>query len=288
MEFREPFTPPSAYETNYDLAAERAEAEEWLRLVFSLPEDTDFNDMSVLQADPRFARGTEVWNLGLYNQARIEFESLRTAYASDPLNSYKLANYFIDIGLYRSGIIAARQVLTLAGYDDAGTFRAPTYYNRLRFGLFFPELVFPAAEAYDFHPLFIYSVIRQESLFEGFVTSTAGARGLMQIIPSTGESIYNRSGWPSGYTVEDLYRPQISVTYGADYLAAQRNAFGGDLLTALAAYNGGPGNASAWRELAAGDMDLFVEVVRFSETRLYLRSIYELFTIYRNLYGVTP
>ncbi|MFC1936167.1 transglycosylase SLT domain-containing protein [Chloroflexota bacterium] len=288
LEFRLPFTPPASYNTAFNLEAERSEAETWLRLAFSLPEDTDFNDLASLQADPRFARGTEMWRLGLYNQARVEFESLRVDLLQDPVNTYRLASYLIDLGMYRSGIIAARQVLTLAGYDDAGTFRAPIYFNRLRFGFYYPEIVFPAADAYAFHPLFLYSVLRQESLFEGFVTSTAGARGLMQIIPSTGESIFIQNGWPPNYTTEDLYRPLISITYGADYLASQRDSLGGELYVALAAYNGGPGNAAAWRNLAGGDLDLFAEVVRFSETRRYIRSIYEQYTIYRNLYGVAP
>ncbi|HKJ28532.1 MAG TPA: hypothetical protein VJ965_12890, partial [Anaerolineales bacterium] len=61
--------------------------------------------------------------------------------------------------------------------------------------------------------------------------------------------------------------------------------FNGEIAAALAAYNGGPGNAAKWLTQANGDMDLFVEVIRFSETRNYIRYIYELYTIYENLYG---
>jgi len=57
---------------------------------------------------------------------------------------------------------------------------------------------------------------------------------------------------------------------------------------ALAAYNGGPGNAAIWKELAGDDPDLFLEVIRFEETRSYIKGIYEIFTIYRNLYDRTP
>jgi soluble lytic murein transglycosylase len=158
----------------------------------------------------------------------------------------------------------------------------------VRFGTFYIEIVQPVAEAYDFHPLFLWSVMRQESLFEGFIRSSAGARGLMQVIPSTGQAIYEQAGWPDNYSAEDLYRPKVSITYGADYLADQRTAFDGDLLTALAAYNGGPGNAFQWSELAQGDPDLFVEVIRFEETRNYLRGITEIFSIYREIYDRTP
>jgi soluble lytic murein transglycosylase len=286
LEGRAPFTPPDSYTFNYNVATARAEADAWMKETFPLLAAENLSDYTPLLSDPRLIRGTELWNLGQLEAARREFESYRLDIVGDPANTYRLANYLIEeIGLYRSGIIATWQVLNLAGYDDAGTFTAPKYFNYLRFGAYYSDIVIPVAQAYDFHPMFMYSVIRQESLFEGFVTSTAGARGLMQIIPATGDSIYRSNGWPVGYTSEDLYRPKVNVTFGGDYLDTQRSSFGGDYYLALAAYNGGPGNASTWSSLAEGDQDLLVEVIRFSETRNYIRSIYELFTIYRELYA---
>jgi soluble lytic murein transglycosylase len=284
LEGRAPFSPPDAYTFNYNVATARAEAEAWVKETFPLLAGENLSDYTPLLSDPRLIRGTELWNLGQLEAARREFESYRLDILDDPANTYRLANYLIEIGLYRSGIIAARQVLNLAGFDDAGTFTAPKYFNYLRFGEYYPEIVLPVAQAYDFHPMFLYSVIRQESLFEGFVTSTAGARGLMQIMPATGDGIFRDNGWPVGYTSEDLYRPKVNVTFGGDYLDTQRRYFDGNLYLALAAYNGGPGNATNWSALAEGDQDLLVEVIRFSETRNYIRSIYELFTIYRELY----
>ena len=72
---------------------------------------------------------------------------------------------------------------------------------------------------------------------------------------------------------------------GSAYLARQRDAFDGRIFAALAAYNGGPGNAAVWLDLAGQDDDLLAEVVRYSETRTYLRRIYELYAIYRGVYG---
>jgi soluble lytic murein transglycosylase len=284
LEGRAPFTPPDRYTFNYNAATAQAEAEAWMKETFPILSGENLSDYTPMLSDPRLIRGTELWNLGQLEAARREFESYRLAIVDDPGNTYRLANYLIELGLYRSGIIAARQVLNLAGYDDAGTFNAPKYFNYLRFGTYYSDLVIPVAQAYDFHPMFVFSVIRQESLFEGFVTSTAGARGLMQIIPATGDQIYRKNGWPVGYTSEDLYRPKVNVTFGGDYLDTQHSNFGGDYYLALAAYNGGPGNASTWNSLANGDQDLLVEVIRFGETRNYIRSIYELFTIYRELY----
>jgi soluble lytic murein transglycosylase len=241
-----------------------------------------------LESDPRFQRGNELWRLGLYNEARLEFEDLREAESEDPANSYRLANHLIEIGLYRSGILAARQVLTLADMDDAETLSAPIYFNHIRFGTYFRDLVIQACQTYDFHPLFLFSLIRQESLFEGFVRSSADARGLMQIIPSTGQEVASNAGWPPDYTSEDLYRPLVSINLGADYLDRQRAFLDGDIYAALAAYNGGPGNALTWQRLVPPDPDLYLEVIRFEETRLYIRRIYEIFNIYRQIYNRTP
>jgi soluble lytic murein transglycosylase len=146
-------------------------------------------------------------------------------------------------------------------------------------------LIRPAARQNGFDPLFLFSVVRQESLFEGFVSSTAGARGLMQIVPSTGAGIARALGWPINYDADQLYRPNVSIAYGAYYLASQLNSVGGDLYAALAAYNGGVGNALDWKQLGQGDPDLFLESVRFEESRNYIRSIYEIYAIYRRLYG---
>lgn len=283
-----PFTPPQVYDLSFDPLVERAQAENWMRTTFNLPETVNLSDLDTLVNDPRMVRGTELWELGLLEEARLEFEDLRNSVVDDPVNSYRLANYFAEIGLYRSSIWAARQVLTLAGMDDAGTMNAPIYFNRLRFGTYFSELIVPVAQEYGIHPLFLYSLIRQESAFEGFVRSSAGARGLMQIIPTTGQEIANELGWPNNYSDDDLYRPMVSIRLGTDYLDKWRAHLGGDYYAALAAYNGGPGNAIAWQELAQDDPDLFLEVVRFAETKEYIRSISEIFNIYRRIYNRTP
>jgi soluble lytic murein transglycosylase len=285
---RGPFTPPRLFDLGLDPRAEKAEAEAWMRTVFGIAQGIDLSTPGPLLEDGRLQRGTELWRLGLYNEARSEFENLRTSVEEDPANSYRLATYFADLGLYRSSILAARRVLTLAGMDDANTMQAPKYFNRLRFGTYFSELVLPQAEAYDLHPFLMFSVIRQESFFEGFAVSGAGARGLMQFMPATGQERASRLGWPANYTDSDLYRPIVSIRFGADYLNFTRSYLDDDLHGALAAYNAGPGNAREWKNLAGDDPDLFYEIIRFEETRTYVRSIYEVFSIYRRLYDRSP
>ena len=284
----QPFTAPRDYDLSFDLEAERAEAEDWMRTIFDLPAETDLSEPGSLAQEPRFQRGNELWRLGLYNDARAEFEDLRMSVEDDPADTYRLANHLIDLGLYRSGILAVRRVLTLAGMDDAETMSAPIFFNHVRFGPYFRELIIPVSQEYNFHPLFLFSVMRQESLFEGFVRSAAGARGLMQIVPNTGQELATNADWPPDYTAEDLYRPQVSIKLGVDYLNRQRGFFAGDLYAMLAAYNGGPGNAIIWKGLVPPDPDLFLEAIRFEETRNYIKRIYEIFNIYKRLYDRTP
>ncbi len=284
----EPFSPPESFDLGYDLQAERAQAEEWLKSTFEIPADTNLSTPGPLLSDPRWVRGTELSELGLYEEARTEFEDLRLSLQDDPANSYRLANHLVNLGLYRSAIFAARQVLNNAGMSDADTMSAPAYFNHIRFGTYFADLIIPAAQQYGLHPLLLFSLVRQESAFEGFVRSSAGARGLMQIIPSTGQEVATNLDWPPNYVDEDLYRPMVSIVLGVDYLQKWQEHFHGNLYAALAAYNGGPGNAMEWLELAGNDPDLFLELIRFEETREYIRSIYEIFSIYRRIYNRTP
>jgi soluble lytic murein transglycosylase len=280
------FETPTLVNLTPDLAKERKDAEAWMRVTFNFPPETDLSGPDTLATDARFIRGTELWEMGLYDEARLEFESLRESVSIRPGDSFRLGNHLLGIGLYRSAIFAMRQVLTLAGQESqSASLTAPPYFNHIRYGLYYHDLIINEAQTYGLDPLFMFSVIRQESLFEGFVKSTAGAHGLMQVIPATGGQIASELNWPPGYESDDLYRPNVSVRFGAYYLNKNRTLLDGNLFATLAAYNGGPGNALAWNELAGNDPDLLVEVIRFEETRNYLRAIYEIYGIYRTIYS---
>lgn len=287
LQGREPFTPPQDYDIGIDVMVEKEEAQSWIRETFSIPPETNLDSLGLLAEDIRIVRGTEFWELDLYDEARAEFEALRKEVSFDPVSSYRLANYYLELGLYRPAIFASRQVLDTVGMDDAETMNAPVYFNHIRFGTYYSDLVIPAAQDNGFHPLLVFSVIRQESLFEGFVRSTAGARGLMQIIPSTGAEQADEEDWPPDYSAEDLYRPIVSVKLGTAYLSFLRNYFDGDMYATLAGYNAGPGNTAIWLEEAGGDPDLFLEIIRLTETSTYIKNISEIFAIYRRIYSRT-
>jgi soluble lytic murein transglycosylase len=232
--------------------------------------------------DPRLRRGQLLLRMGHFNEAREQLEALREATVDDALTQYQLALLFRDMGLYRSSIIAAATVWRHSPSFDVTTL--PRFLGCLIYPTYFSDLVASNAARFDLHPLVIYALLRQESLFEGFATSYAAAHGLMQVIPSTGASIAAALGWPPDYETPDLYRPMVSVRFGIWYLAQQRDRFDGNLYAAMAGYNGGPDNAARWLEAANGDTDLFVELIGFRETRTYVRRITEHFAKYRWLY----
>ena len=282
---RAPFESLGVYQFEEDRQAARLEAEAWLRQVFTVDGPEPLTELEpAWLADPRVVRGQAFWRLGLYVEAKAEFEAVRQEMAGDAEATYRLIHHLLDLGHYQPAIFAARHILDLAGLDDAGTLEAPRYFNLIRFGAYYGDLVLPAAAEQGFDPLFVLSVVRQESLFEGFATSYAEARGLMQVIPTTGAEIAAQLGWPPDYSSEDLYRPIVSVRFGTHYLALQRSLFEGDLVAALTAYNAGPGNALAWKETVPDDPDLYVEIVRIEQPQLYVRSIYEVYRIYQDLY----
>jgi soluble lytic murein transglycosylase len=286
---RGPFQPPANVTFDFDEGAQISEAEAWLRTTFNITQTGALYPLSdQLANDPRMIRGRELMIVGAsttaYEAAEIEFNALREDYKTDPLSTYQLAIFFRDEGLYRLSITAAADLITAANLD---TTQAPSYIARLRYPVYYKDLVVPDAQKYNLDPLLVFALIRQESLFEGFATSYAAAQGLMQIVPSTGEEIAGRLGWPD-YQNSDVYRPYVNVEFGTFYLRWVMDNFADGLpYVALAGYNGGPGNASQWLSISGPDLDLFVQTIGYDETREYVRRIYEQYNVYRTLYG-TP
>ena len=275
-----PFEPPATVIWPQDPDEGRAEAEAWL--LEWLGPDADLATLSsAITGDPRWERGLKLWELGLEAEARLELNTLRYDLAQNALASYQLALAFRDLGLYRSSILAANAVIHLS---PAGTpLDVPPFLGRLAYPAYYRQLVEAAASEFEVDPLLLLAMIRQESLFESVARSWAAAQGLMQVIPSTGEYIASRLGWDD-YENEDLYRPAVSIEFGAYYLAEQLEAFDQDPFAALSAYNAGPGNAAYWWETAGGNPDLYLEIITLSEPRRYIQSIYTHYTYYRALY----
>ena len=128
----------------------------------------------------------------------------------------------------------------------------------------------------------INAVIRQESAFSPSVKSSAGAMGLMQIMPGTAQHIRHKQGkraLPKSY----VYRPDINVKLGQYYIGYLLEEFNGNLIYAIAAYNAGPGNVRKWikRGLAENGPVAFVESIPFPETKKYVKKVMSNYWVYR-------
>lgn len=268
---------------DFDVNAEVAEAENWLRTTYGIQQQGALWPLSdTLKNDPLLVRGSELWAVAAYDDAYTEFSALleQERNEGDALASYQLAVYFRSIGAYPSSIVAAADVIRAA---NVATVDAPGYIARMRYPAYYLDLIERFGGERDLDPLLMLGLMRQESLFNPNATSFANARGLAQVIPSTGQYIADQLNKP-GYNDTDLYRPYVSVEFGTFYLAEQLRLFDGFVPAALAAYNGGPGNALDWYAIAGRDLDLLVTTITFSETRSYVQRIYGHYNIYRTLY----
>jgi soluble lytic murein transglycosylase len=265
--------------------AGQTEAEDWLATWVNLPSDGQITatlSAAVLE-DSRLQRGEELLAVGLRAEAMLEFDALRKDFEDNPLRQYQLALYFRDLGLYDPSIRCAMRLIKLSPESSLET--APRFIQQLAYPVYFSDLLFSEAAANRVDPLLTVVLTRQESLFDDGAESWAGAIGLMQIIPTTGEWIALKMPWP-GYQPGDLYRPYLNVKFGVWYLAQALIDFEGNVFPALAGYNGGPRNAVLWMEATGdGDPDLFVEVIDRREPVLYVKEIYRQYDIYRRLYG---
>ena len=272
-----------------DINSERVRAEAWLRITFNLPAATDLTNLGPLASDNRFLRGQEFWNLDMTDLALQEFEDLRVSVSENAADSFRLGNYLLDLNFYRPAIFALRQVLTLAGMDEqVDTLAAPKYFNLIRYGFYYQDLVLSRSATSDFDPLLIFSIIRQESLYDKDAGSGQGALGLMQITPGTAQLIVDGLGWPMDFQTNYLFRPMVNLTLGTSHLSDLQLMNSYEIFPALAAYNAGQNAAAVWRNLSGSDSDLFLETIRYPETHDYIRSIYEIYFMYNYVYGFSP
>lgn len=285
LEGRGMFDIEASYDLGYDLDYERPEAEAWLRTTFSIPAETDLNGLGDLLGNPRIQRIQAYWQISQYAKAINEAELLRGELQGDPLNLFRLMNFLLDLDLYQPAIYTCRNILSLAALDDLTSLTAPIYFTHIRFGAYFREMIVTAANDYGIHPLLMYALVRQESMFNPYITSAVGASGLAQIMPATGKENVDLLGWPDNYESADLLKGEVSIELGAFYLSRMQKYLSGNLQAALAAYNAGPGNAEQWLAVANNDPDLFLEVIRASETQDYLVQIMEFLNIYQLVYA---
>ncbi|MFM7301703.1 MAG: lytic transglycosylase domain-containing protein [Alphaproteobacteria bacterium] len=153
----------------------------------------------------------------------------------------------------------------------------------------FPLPRLTPAQGFRVEPALLYALARQESNFDPAAVSPAGARGLMQVMPSTAAYLANDPSL-TGDGAQRLNNPGLSLELGQRYLhyLARSEAVGGDLIRLLAAYNAGPGNLAKWLPAVRhrGDALLFIEAIPFDETRSHVQRVLAYSWIYASRLGL--
>jgi soluble lytic murein transglycosylase len=146
------------------------------------------------------------------------------------------------------------------------------------------DIIRQQARDKNLDPALIAAMIYQESKFQDR-TSSAGAKGLMQILPGTAQFIARKSGG-TAFELRDLGTPQINISYGSWYLRYLIDRYNGNVTLAVAAYNAGEHNVDVWVQRAGGDKGFDPKSdIPFPETRGYVASVIEHRKLYRDKYA---
>lgn len=216
--------------------------------------------------------------LSLDGTVETEADRLDDHFRRHEMGRYALAEAMNEGGFPIRGVRLAHRIRLRGGDTNLRLLRAlyPFPYR---------EDIRRVASRQGLSPFVVAGLIRQESLFEAEIESSAGAIGLMQIMPSTGRDLA-RDHDLVDFRTDDLRRPSVNLRLGAGYLTELIDRFDGTLAFALAAYNAGPGRMSRWsRRDYAKNLDVFIEGIPFRQTRHYVKAVQAHARVYASLYG---
>ncbi|HEX9206909.1 MAG TPA: transglycosylase SLT domain-containing protein [Steroidobacteraceae bacterium] len=214
-------------------------------------------EIQKLGADPAFVRAHELLLVDMDPDASIEW---RAAYDElPPDRQVQAIGLAARWGWHHQAIATAARLKLFNDYD--------VLYPRP-----FDFDVREASRRSGLSESFIYAIIRQESLYRADAGSSAGALGLMQLLPETARATARRADLPVP-TRTQLLQPAINIPLGSSYLAYLVHRFDGETALATAAYNAGPNAARRWLPPAPLDLDVWAENIPFNETRAYVQRV---------------
>ncbi len=220
--------------------------------------------LSKVRELPAIIRAKELLAIDNLRDARREWlYATRELDEAQLLAAGKLAE---EWGWYRKSIQA---VVAAEHWDDL----------QLRFPLGYQQQVANAAQVTQIEPPLLFAITRQECAFAADAKSSAGAMGLMQLMPATAREVAKNLGVK--YRYWDLIKPEQNIEFGSTYLNQLLQQFGGNRILATAAYNAGPHRVKKW----LGDneqipFDIWIETIPFRETRHYVQNVLQYSVIY--------
>lgn len=231
-------------------------------------------------------KGDVLAAIGLYRQAEREYDRALQVHSGNLFALDDLLQRFERIRSMHKALQVSNHIVSMEQRQGVpmtlASFRRlyPTYY--------WAEISQTAQEL-NLDPNLVIAIMRQESAFNHQAQSRVGARGLMQVMPATGQDMARKVRLAS-FSTDDLYDPQTSIRLGGQHLADHLRSFREDdgrrLGLALSAYNAGLNAARRWsRQLSAQDVDEFVETIPYRETRNYVKLVYRNYQVYSYLQG---
>jgi soluble lytic murein transglycosylase-like protein len=258
-----------AIDTTFGAAATRA----WIDSVSPLPRQ------AISKADSlSFVRGSMLALCGLTGRASMFLDGLETRYASNLGLQFDVASMYKDGNNPTLSFRVGRRLSWRIPAACRAVMPLPLF--EILYPTPFPDLVAGEGSKNGVDPYLVLAVMRQESVFDVDALSRSGAIGLMQIMPFTGRAIAQKLGEP--FSADSLLNPQTNIRYGSFYIRQLLDQFKGNMVLALASYNGGPPRASEWYAKNKREtFDLFVEDIGYTETRGYVKKVLANYWTYR-------
>jgi soluble lytic murein transglycosylase len=245
------------------------------------PAETTRGDGQSDVPEPQRTRVRQLLLIGRLDEAQAELERVSASAQAQAT----VAWIEWKRGRLRPAIAAMRRAYP-EWRSQAGGDKLPHAAWRILFPLDYERSLVTGAGEEGLDSALMAALIWQESAFDSDARSVVGARGLMQLMPSTGRGLARRLGMPR-LKPEDLDDPAANLKLGALYLKDMINRFGGRVERALAAYNAGPTRVARW---TAGERVItaeeFIESIPFAETRTYVMNILSHRDQYRRLYSL--
>lgn len=220
-----------------------------------------------LFTDGRYLAARELNLMGLSQQAASELDRLTMDYPLDADSALVLTRLFYQTGDIYRGLRTWRRYSSGAGASGTGPRSLSLAYPSQAV-----ELAAEHSDAQRADPYLIASIMREESAFNPDALSSAGAVGMMQLMPSTARFIAKRTGAPD-VTGPELLSRRTNILLGSRYLDYLLGLFNGNVIYAVAAYNAGPGAVRDWTQRLPSEPDEFIESIPYPETREYTKRV---------------
>jgi len=222
-----------------------------------------------MEKDPAMLRIRELDRLGRHTEMRREWNQL--------VQRLDEQQKIAAAAIFHEWDILDRAIFTLAksGYWDDLEIRFPVKHD---------NLVGRYTKSRQLDTSWAFGILRQESAFMRDANSSAGARGLMQLMPGTAKLVSKKFGLGST-SGSELIKPEKNIALGTGYLRMMLDKFDNNLTLATASYNAGPGRAKRWQYDKPLPADIWVELIPFSETRGYVKNVMTYASIYDRRLG---